>query len=53
MELFKWAVTIYIAEPGKELRLTENGSFIATWILVNGEWKIRREISYNHNKSKR
>lgn len=43
----------YIAEPNKELRFTENAKFIATWLLKNGEWKIKRELSYNHNKPKR
>jgi len=43
----------YIAEPGKELRFTENAKFIATWILDSAVWKIKRELSYNHNKPKR
>ena len=43
----------YIAEPNKELRFTENAKFIATWLLVNGEWRVKRELSYNHNKPKR
>ena len=42
----------YIAEPNKALRFTENAKFIATWLLVNGEWKIKQELSYNHNKPK-
>ncbi|MCW3466417.1 class A beta-lactamase-related serine hydrolase [Chitinophaga nivalis] len=43
----------YIAEPGKALRFTENARFIATWVLDGGSWKIKRELSYNHNKPKR
>lgn len=43
----------YIAEPNKELRFTENAKFIATWLLVNGEWKLKRELSYDHNQPKR
>ena len=43
----------YIAEPNKELRFTENAKFIATWLLKNGEWKLKQELSYNHNKPKR
>lgn len=44
----------YIAEPGKELRFTENAKFIATWLLDSGGvWKIKRELSYNHNKPNR
>lgn len=43
----------YIAEPNKDLRFTENAKFIATWLLDSGVWKIKIELSYNHNKPKR
>ena len=43
----------YMADSRKELRFTENAKFIATWLLENGEWKLKRELSYNHNKPKR
>jgi len=43
----------YMQEPGKPLRFTESGSFMATWLLENGQWKIKREFSYHHNKPDR
>ena len=43
----------YMSEPGKELRFSENAKFIATWILVNGMWKVKRELSFDHNNRKR
>jgi CubicO group peptidase (beta-lactamase class C family) len=43
----------YMADSGKELRFTENAKFIATWLLETGEWKLKRELSYDHNKPKR
>ncbi|MEZ4875342.1 MAG: serine hydrolase [Flavobacteriaceae bacterium] len=43
----------YIAEPNKELRFTANGKFIHTWLLENGEWKLFRVLSYDHQQPKR
>jgi CubicO group peptidase (beta-lactamase class C family) len=43
----------YIEDSGKQLRFTENAKFIATWLLENGEWKLKRELSYDHNHPKR
>jgi hypothetical protein len=40
----------YIQDSSKKLRFTENAKFIATWLLKNGQWKLKRELSYNHNK---
>jgi len=38
----------YIKESNKELYATEQGKFIHTWILENGQWKVKRIISYEH-----
>ncbi len=38
----------YIKEPNKELYATEQGKFIHTWVLENGQWKIKRILSYEH-----
>ncbi|WP_459211527.1 serine hydrolase [Aquimarina rhabdastrellae] len=38
----------YIKEPNKELYATEQGKFIHTWILENGQWKVKRILSYEH-----
>lgn len=38
----------YIKEPNKELYATEQGKFIHTWVLENGQWKVKRIISYEH-----
>jgi CubicO group peptidase (beta-lactamase class C family) len=43
----------YIAEPDKELRFTEQGKFIHTWLLENGEWKLFRVVSYDHQQPKK
>lgn len=40
----------YIQEPGKELRFTSNGKFIHTWLLENGQWKLFRVMSYDHQQ---
>ena len=42
----------YIAEPGKPLRLTGVAKFVDTWILENGEWKLRHVLSFDHQQSK-
>ncbi|WP_282014223.1 class A beta-lactamase-related serine hydrolase [Marinifilum flexuosum] len=38
----------YIKEPNKNLYATEQGKFIHTWVLENGQWKVKRIISYEH-----
>jgi hypothetical protein len=43
----------YIEDSNKKLRFTENAKFIATWLLENGDWELKRELSYDHNKPKR
>jgi len=43
----------YIQGPGKPMYFTESGSFMAIWLLEKGEWKIKREFSYHHNKPDR
>lgn len=43
----------YLQEPGKPLRFTESGKFMATWLLEKGEWKLKREFSYGHNQQAR
>jgi CubicO group peptidase (beta-lactamase class C family) len=43
----------YIAEPNKELRFTANGKFIHTWLLENGQWKLYRVASYDHQQPKK
>ncbi len=40
----------YIAEPTKKVRLTSTGKFIHTWLLENGEWKLYKVLSYNHQQ---
>lgn len=43
----------FIAEPGKELRFTVNGKFTHIWILEQGNWKLFRAISYDHQQPER
>lgn len=40
----------YIKEPNKELYATAKGKFIHTWILEDGNWKVKRILSYEHSK---
>ncbi|KMQ61353.1 hypothetical protein ACM46_15070 [Chryseobacterium angstadtii] len=37
----------------KEQRFTERAKFMATWLLEKGEWKLNKELSYDHNKPER
>jgi Domain of unknown function (DUF4440) len=39
----------YALQPGQPDRLTESGKFINIWRLINGEWKLARVISYDHD----
>ncbi len=43
----------YIVEPNKEPRFTANGKFIHTWLLENGQWKLFRVVSYDHQQPKK
>ena len=38
----------YIKEKGKELYITNVAKFTSLWILHNGEWKLKRVLSYDH-----
>ncbi|MBC8300217.1 MAG: nuclear transport factor 2 family protein [Pelagibacterales bacterium] len=38
----------YIKEPNKDLYATGQGKFIHTWILENGQWQVKRIVSYEH-----
>lgn len=42
----------YAKENNKPLYLTSTADFIHLWILENGEWKLKRVISYNHQEPK-
>lgn len=37
----------------KEQRFTESAKFMATWLLEKGEWKLKKELSYDHHKPER
>jgi len=41
----------YMVEPNKEPRYTANGKFIHTWLLVDGQWKLYRVVSYDHRQA--
>ncbi|AXT56444.1 DUF4440 domain-containing protein [Aquimarina sp. AD1] len=43
----------FIKEPNKKLYATERGRFIHTWILENGQWKVKRILSYEHKPPKK
>lgn len=43
----------YIVEPNKEPRFTAKGKFIHTWLLEDGQWKLFRVISYDHQQPKK
>ena len=38
----------YGIEEGKPEYLTSSAKFTHVWILVEGEWKLKRILSYNH-----
>ena len=38
----------YIKEPDKDLYATEQGKFIHIWVLKNGQWRVKRILSYEH-----
>ncbi|MCR9099211.1 MAG: nuclear transport factor 2 family protein [bacterium] len=38
----------YGEEPGKPKYLTSRAKFTHVWILENGEWKLKRVLSYDH-----
>ncbi len=38
----------FIKEPDKELYQTSTALFTHLWLLVDGEWKLKRVLSYDH-----
>jgi hypothetical protein len=38
----------YETPPGKEKHLTSTAYFTHLWLLENGNWKLKRVLSYNH-----
>ncbi len=38
----------YLAEKSKPLRKTATAKFIHTWLLEDGQWKLYRVLSYDH-----
>lgn len=38
----------FIKEPGKELYQTSTALFTHVWLLENGEWILKRVLSYDH-----
>jgi len=38
----------YALQPGQPDRLTEAGKFIDVWRQIDGDWKLARVISYDH-----
>ncbi len=39
----------YIKEPGKELYKTSTAKFTHIWLLQNGDWILKRVLSYDHH----
>ena len=38
----------FIREPNKELYQTSTAAFNHLWLKINGSWKLKRVLSYNH-----
>ena len=38
----------YIKEPDKKMYLTSSAKFTHIWILVEGNWKLSKVLSYDH-----
>jgi hypothetical protein len=38
----------FALQPGQPDKLTESGKFIDVWRQIDGEWKLARVISYDH-----
>ena len=42
----------WIKKSNKELYQTGSAKFSTTWLLVDGEWKMKNVLSYDHNEPK-
>jgi len=42
----------YATEKGKAERITSTAVFTHLWLLENGNWKLKRVLSYNHQAPK-
>ena len=42
----------WIKEPNKELYQTGIAKFSTTWLLINGEWKMKNVLSFDHHEAK-
>lgn len=40
----------YIKEPEREAYYTTSAKFTNVWILVDGKWKLKTGLSYDHGK---
>jgi len=38
----------WIQEPNKELYQTGEAKFSTTWLLINGQWKMKNVLSFDH-----
>ncbi len=44
--------TFYAVKQGEPDRLTETGQFAHFWKQENGQWKLSRVLSYDHQLAK-
>jgi hypothetical protein len=42
----------WIKEPNKELYQTGIAKFSTTWLLIEGEWKMKNVLSFDHHEAK-
>ncbi len=42
----------WIKEPNKELYKTGIAKFSTTWLLIEGEWKMKNILSFDHHEAK-
>lgn len=43
----------YIKEPAKAPYLTSRGKFTHLWMFEEGQWKLKRVLSYDHEVPKK